>query len=188
MRGKLIDWNAFVETLRLIPARAGKTDAIQAVYSGYSAHPRACGENLDFPGFVQENGGSSPRVRGKPIQRGAAFKNDGLIPARAGKTPGRLGRTHPRQGSSPRVRGKLIMRVRVTAEGRLIPARAGKTAGPLRDSTCVPAHPRACGENSCHFRYGLLSPGSSPRVRGKHSHTDRFSFHLGLIPARAGKT
>ena len=71
-------------------------------------------------------GGSSPRGRGKPTGVDCDVVGRGLIPARAGKTPGQLGTgivgaAHPRaggenqdenivnlskQGSSPRGRGK----------------------------------------------------------------------------------
>ena len=94
--------------------------------------------------------GSSPRGRGKRVERddGLAFQR--LIPARAGKTRGELRllrgpAAHPRAGgenagggydapwmvgSSPRGRGKQSWSHHLALETGLIPARAGKTSSP----------------------------------------------------------
>ena len=153
-------------------------------------------------------GGSSPRVRGKPLLHGVAALADGLIPARAGKTsPGAAaacaGWAHPRAcgenevagrggevpcGSSPRVRGKHAQEGALVVPRRLIPARAGKTSPPGCSSRHTPAHPRACGENGdCLPGCGPVG-GSSPRVRGKPARADVVVAVPRLIPARAGKT
>ena len=134
-------------TLRLIPARAGKTPATPPAASSPGAHPRACGENGPLPAEGMTLEGSSPRVRGKREGDGEGCGADGLIPARAGKTSSMVmipvcRAAHPRacgentarapgliatSGSSPRVRGKLpAPRIRLPEAG-LIPARAGKT-------------------------------------------------------------
>ena len=192
----------------LIPARAGKTEGCCSSWSPWSAHPHACGENQEFSILQVARLGSSPRVRGKPLGEHAAPGWDGLIPARAGKTPRRtrrprMGRAHPRacgenarlvesvrnaSGSSPRVRGKLSDRARGSLSGGLIPARAGKTMRLVMRRVSSAAHPRACGEN--HERDHILDAdhGSSPRVRGKPSQRPRTSAPGRLIPARAGKT
>ena len=52
----------------------------------------------------------------------------------------------------------------------------------------VPAHPRACGENSKYRVMELMDVGSSPRVRGKLFEHGQALAHGRLIPARAGKT
>ena len=70
----------------LIPARAGKTRHLIAGQRGELAHPRACGENLTPAGRFVIQGGSSPRVRGKPGPPSPPPVATGLIPARAGKT------------------------------------------------------------------------------------------------------
>ena len=73
-------------------------------------------------------------------------------------------------------------------ERGLIPARAGKTGPAPRWSRCLPAHPRAGGEN---FAGGLSfgwDRGSSPRGRGKRRRPDFRRAPARLIPARAGKT
>ncbi|EFW09823.1 hypothetical protein HMPREF9005_1182 [Actinomyces sp. oral taxon 178 str. F0338] len=172
------------------------------------AHPRACGENLDPVDAAARHQGSSPRVRGKRLERSRAHPQRRLIPARAGKTAGAASpptctRAHPRAcgenditttddkgqgGSSPRVRGKRADDGDEDLHGGLIPARAGKTRGSSRVNTLSWAHPRACGENTTKVRHTASPIGSSPRVRGKPSPWSTGSRTRGLIPARAGKT
>ena len=193
---------------RLIPARAGKTSYTRQAISRQRAHPRACGENSAERSPAHLVQGSSPRVRGKQGHAPRAGHGDGLIPARAGKTParpprGRTPRAHPRacgensgrempsmstRGSSPRVRGKLQRHRQVAVAGRLIPARAGKTSSPTRTTLKSRAHPRACGENRWRSSWVPPMGGSSPRVRGKRGRLRRPCGRLGLIPARAGET
>ena len=125
-RGKPSETPLTPRSVRLIPARAGKTGREYRRSPGRRAHPRAGGENSPY-GVVQEcSAGSSPRGRGKPLRRSLVGPSGRLIPARAGKTlwlcggPGRFG-AHPRAGgenavsmllragflgSSPRGRGK----------------------------------------------------------------------------------
>ena len=111
---------------RLIPACAGKTEAIFPTSRLLPAHPRVCGENT-FPRLMSASpSGSSPRVRGKRFTSMSSPPPAGLIPACAGKTANRerggdRRPAHPRvcgenrvtvmsdgsnEGSSPRVRGK----------------------------------------------------------------------------------
>ena len=172
------------------------------------AHPRACGEN-DFylmPGHCGP--GSSPRMRGKPGRNRWRRSRHGLIPAHAGKTAGVLTRSaseraHPRAcgenrandggaafraGSSPRMRGKRRRPALPVTSERLIPAHAGKT---LSQGFCLarmPAHPRACGENSIPIECRFTVQGSSPRMRGKLMGRHCQLPRPRLIPAHAGKT
>ena len=174
---------------RLIPARAGKTSRPPVVRGTRSAHPRACGENIECRPECAPDDGSSPRVRGKRACRPGGRRRRRLIPARAGKTgstrtPCCTRTAHPRAcgenphvrlpngrifGSSPRVRGKQRGVGDQDGGSGLIPARAGKTPlhdGPLRGGR---AHPRACGENLTPAGRFVIQGGSSPRVRGKRS-------------------
>ena len=208
VRGKRRQRRRGRSVLGLIPARAGKTRSCAPSTTPRTAHPRACGENR-LRGFSRVRAwGSSPRVRGKPVDANACLSACRLIPARAGKTdvcdmPNCRPRAHPRacgenavvrefgeaaRGSSPRVRGKRrCPRVR-RGGARLIPARAGKTDGDLDFLTGHWAHPRACGENE-EIRGRLLAvEGSSPRVRGKPRRSGLRRRLSRLIPARAGKT
>ena len=131
-----------------------------------------------------------------------------LIPAHAGKTPGRVWRTwepsaHPRSrgengsevashfqvsGSSPLTRGKPGQILQVEIRARLIPAHAGKTAPTLNPGSMSPAHPRSRGENAT-WDWWLTPPrGSSPLTRGKQCGAALSRALTRLIPAHAGKT
>ena len=91
-------------------------------------------------------------------------------------------------GSSPRVRGKRCLFSDGEGVFRLIPAHAGKTQHACLCQAPTRAHPRACGENSRNSKGGTCTPGSSPRMRGKHRRTVWNVLPGRLIPAHAGKT
>ena len=208
VRGKLETFRPDQFTLRLIPACAGKTLALFVMRSHVRAHPRVCGENWAAGPLGLFVEGSSPRVRGKRFACLFLPSCSGLIPACAGKTPTKhatksSNKAHPRVcgenttgsnaalgtvGSSPRVRGKRPPAKRVHARPGLIPACAGKTDPHGYSRLSVAAHPRVCGENAAPAAPASLSPGSSPRVRGKLFVENSRRLLFGLIPACAGKT
>ncbi len=186
-RGKRGVRQATGETVRLIPAHAGKTAWRATAANPASAHPRSRGENTRDGESVREVAGSSPLTRGKPVTNSKAQLTRGLIPAHAGKTwcgggEGACGGAHPRsrgenasglkicmtsRGSSPLTRGKLSNGLRSPSRPRLIPAHAGKTRGSVISRASTPAHPRSRGENAVFgLAFGLF-PGSSPLTRGK---------------------
>ena len=152
--------------------------------------------------------GSSPRVRGKPLEQRRAALAAGLIPACAGKTARgsrarSSGAAHPRvcgenklddapssrtHGSSPRVRGKHIPSICLVVPKRLIPACAGKTRNAEANGNVEWAHPRVCGENLLIAPHVTRHTGSSPRVRGKPHQQPAKPTRWRLIPACAGKT
>ena len=131
-----------------------------------------------------------------------------IIPAYAGSTP-RIAvgilriEDHPRvcgehgdnlivnfdgKGSSPRMRGAPAP---VTASGAargIIPAYAGSTTGVTSTDSCVPDHPRVCGEHYPSCAELVESTGSSPRMRGAHSSRPACRWPAGIIPAYAGST
>ena len=86
VRGKRIQPDGLPGPLRLIPACAGKTRTITKPTFGTTAHPRVCGENQPEDGAEITLGGSSPRVRGKPVGAAPRRRPPRLIPACAGKT------------------------------------------------------------------------------------------------------
>ena len=86
MRGKLARSHRLRDSLRLIPAYAGKTFELQGFHCLPPAHPRVCGENSLLALFAAGTMGSSPRIRGKPLDDELAIGQAGLIPAYAGKT------------------------------------------------------------------------------------------------------
>ena len=108
VRGKHPIRSALADNLRLIPARAGKTDARTVAYIRFGAHPRACGENVDHVIKPIGDAGSSPRVRGKQDVKLHDLTGPGLIPARAGKTGGRPWRSR-RPRAHPRACGENRM-------------------------------------------------------------------------------
>ena len=126
VRGKRTDTAHHATDRRIIPARAGQTDRSKCISTTRSDHPRACGANLFDHKIVDQTTGSSPRVRGKHVEKLCQSRCRRIIPARAGQTRSRNTRAraasdHPRAcgantasfqpvgikyGSSPRVRGK----------------------------------------------------------------------------------
>ena len=149
VRGKLHRFPLRSFRVRIIPARAGQTDAYRIDDYEHPDHPRACGANGQHHTTPGSATGSSPRVRGKldPAHVYALYRR--IIPARAGQTRRRPQQTsrppdHPRacganlsllrmlkflSGSSPRVRGKPPALVDKSGGLRIIPARAGQTFG-----------------------------------------------------------
>ena len=193
---------------RLIPAHAGKTGTGPLTRMKISAHPRSRGENRPRTAVLPARCGSSPLTRGKRLGVFVSLIRDGLIPAHAGKTPGRggqagRGEAHPRSrgengfwpcvrmsagGSSPLTRGKQRHNVRRGESVGLIPAHAGKTANLLLRRARRTAHPRSRGENSDLLLMRMMSPGSSPLTRGKRQKWSVVRIARRLIPAHAGKT
>ena len=154
------------------------------------------------------NTGSSPRMRGSPVDVRKAKDGGGIIPAHAGLTlclyyttcalrdhPRACGAhcegcdgTHCKQGSSPRMRGSPCFYRRAVCRRGIIPAHAGLTP---RDSMPRPLrrdHPRACGAHHIGCQKTIVCTGSSPRMRGSLSGTSLVCAAEGIIPAHAGLT
>ena len=151
----------------LIPAHAGKTRRWARPRRWSRAHPRSRGENRFSVSAGSTLAGSSPLTRGKPRKRGPCERQEGLIPAHAGKTASAARRcsgdwAHPRsrgensgsceppqlpRGSSPLTRGKPIPKPSPKPTPGLIPAHAGKTRPCSSPPRTCRAHPRSRGEN-----------------------------------------
>ncbi|RYP99496.1 hypothetical protein PG22506_1223 [Bifidobacterium pseudolongum subsp. globosum] len=188
MRGKRARYSGRSPSRRIIPAHAGQT------------HYAQCGQYGET--------GSSPRMRGKHDRPHPNPARQRIIPAHAGQTCTRANHAgansdHPRAcganpnapantgrpgGSSPRMRGKRRADCGAAAPLRIIPAHAGQTHMRSRLVTCWPDHPRACGANQMGTHSLLLSCGSSPRMRGKHTSTREDAIGMRIIPAHAGQT
>ena len=148
MRGKPIGAFRFFGCVRIIPAHAGQTCNHGQLAEPVPDHPRACGANPFCLARVGLSGGSSPRMRGKPVFGGECTLESRIIPAHAGQTPSRRRKAtrcpdHPRAcganapaagtcrcapGSSPRMRGKQRFVVSIVCSFRIIPAHAGQTS------------------------------------------------------------
>ena len=86
MRGKLKYSIGATGKPRIIPAHAGQT--AEHVRRGHYAadHPRACGANGVAVADSEFVGGSSPRMRGKPLSVAPRRMPGRIIPAHAGQT------------------------------------------------------------------------------------------------------
>ena len=207
-RGKRIHRSRQRHLPGLIPAHAGKTEAVTAVSVFEWAHPRSRGENFRLRMRAPVQGGSSPLTRGKRRVRAGFSVVVGLIPAHAGKTRVRpaprlpVG-AHPRSrgenlkasygssirpGSSPLTRGKHALSSPPHHHIRLIPAHAGKTYHRTGATRREPAHPRSRGENQTVYKQLSQWSGSSPLTRGKLGGDELVGVLPRLIPAHAGKT
>ena len=134
--------------LGIIPACAGSTSYLAAIFHLPRDHPRMCGEHRNIIACICVSLGSSPHVRGAQKHCRHRRGVPGIIPACAGSTGHSrfrvlLIRDHPRmcgehrsltdslspaRGSSPHVRGALAPAwTRMTNHG-IIPACAGSTS------------------------------------------------------------
>ena len=143
--------------------------------------------------MTDQQEGSSPLTRGKPLHCDVPSHCEGLIPAHAGKTPTPDTReepeaAHPRSrgenrdshatgeialGSSPLTRGKLGRGPGGAGCAGLIPAHAGKTISASASEFDDGAHPRSRGENIKAAVSVVVEWGSSPLTRGKRRHPRR---------------
>ena len=150
--------------VRIIPARAGFTDAGGNGWRGRADHPRSRGVYQVIFWSSPPRMGSSPLARGLRVAAWAAAWVAGIIPARAGFTRGPTGgglhADHPRSrgvyapqppagahraGSSPLARGLHVYRTDLNALAGIIPARAGFTPGRPRGRRSRADHPRSRG-------------------------------------------
>ena len=148
--------------VRLIPASAGNTRRRARRSTPGPAHPRERREHASRSRRRKSRCGSSPRAQGTRVvsaSQPCAFR---LIPASAGNTSSRPGRSairaaHPRErrehgvyglnatlndGSSPRAQETPAVSQHRLGEHRLIPASAGNTTWTAHSTPTATAHPR----------------------------------------------
>ena len=145
VRGTPLDQAGPRDRRRFIPACAGNANTSQTSASGLAVHPRVCGERIGAGRMILPSSGSSPRVRGTPLQDWPSRPRHRFIPACAGNayhphSPISSAPVHPRvcgerlsqqgaqpllAGSSPRVRGTHLNFALHSANTRFIPACAG---------------------------------------------------------------
>ena len=188
LRGTLATAAPVPHVHRFIPAFAGNASTQSWSTCLVSVHPRVCGERSTTPAPKSWRTGSSPRLRGTPVNISSHERVHRFIPAFAGNAPrtgAQTGRcpVHPRvcgervdqvrvvpvlRGSSPRLRGT---RVHQGAEGlgeRFIPAFAGNATARRASAQGGSVHPRVCGERRVSISTSGRICGSSPRLRGTH--------------------
>ena len=171
-------------------------------------HPRGCGEHHSPGSMAEDVTGSSPRMRGAPVDSLESSPRRGIIPADAGSTAKRpfssgLSRDHPRgcgehcpdvliasweTGSSPRMRGAPGQPCLCEHSAGIIPADAGSTAFQNIVTNFTKDHPRGCGEHGSGHTDAGQDGGSSPRMRGAHPQDIPPLRGSGIIPADAGST
>ena len=151
-------------------------------------HPRSRGVYIPRYASLPQAEGSSPLARGLLVPGGSPVASGGIIPARAGFTPG-LGISfsaasdHPRSrgvypppalgggalgGSSPLARGLPGDAQDGGHARRIIPARAGFTPRLRGVKGGLGDHPRSRGVYVAVVRAAVRMRGSSPLARGLH--------------------
>ena len=112
---------------RFIPACAGNSRRWRVAASASTVHPRVCGELAGLRSSPTITAGSSPRVRGTPLDSGAPREPLTVHPRVCGELfePGEI--VAMPYGSSPRVRGTPGGRERRPTRRRFIPACAGNS-------------------------------------------------------------
>ena len=174
--------------VRLIPACAGNTVAVQLRRLSATAHPRVRGEHLEGSSSTVAASGSSPRARGTRRVGGGPHAHERLIPACAGNTSPSATISRLVRGSSPRARGTRRKNPRTGLLRGLIPACAGNTPRPRRSARGCGAHPRVRGEHTLPGGTAVKLSGSSPRARGTPVLEPAPGGRERLIPACAGNT
>ena len=86
MRGARCGGRDRVAVCRIIPADAGSTRVRLSCPGGCRDHPRGCGEHMAWMSISRMILGSSPRMRGAPVQPASGVGAGGIIPADAGST------------------------------------------------------------------------------------------------------
>ena len=172
----------------IIPAYAGSTRWRRRASGTEWDHPRIRGEH-PAAGFRRPGGdGSSPHTRGAHSPPLINSKENGIIPAYAGSTPGDEMTVGKLAGSSPHTRGARGKQPGRADDGGIIPAYAGSTGSPASIRATVKDHPRIRGEHKCGSRLKTTSPGSSPHTRGARFDGESCRRTQRIIPAYAGST
>ena len=192
----------------IIPARAGFTRAHPRGQRPDEDHPRSRGVYGRMNSGDPPAQGSSPLARGLPSRWRGAHRATGIIPARAGFTPGcRPPRSwspdHPRSrgvyprapprkmrpgGSSPLARGLRSGPGSDRGDGGIIPARAGFTRWASAGPSGGRDHPRSRGVYLDILKNVISKDGSSPLARGLQLIEINLDVARRIIPARAGFT
>ena len=167
-RGLLDRINLGILYRRIIPARAGFTDAAQV-------------DDAARPRIIPARAGFTPPPRKKFPRKSDHPRSRGVYIAR--------GDNHDlSNGSSPLARGLLSCGSWPHDSTRIIPARAGFTRCGRDGSGATSDHPRSRGVYSRRRgRRGGVS-GSSPLARGLRLGRLWWSCRVRIIPARAGFT
>ena len=193
---------------RAIPAGAGETVGRHRPCCACRGNPRGRGGDLLAWRTDADQGGQSPRARGRLSAIPAGTSSEGAIPAGAGETTGVYwwwapGRGNPRgrggdcpgrsswetwEGQSPRARGRRGIASLSVRDERAIPAGAGETGWSWCGSSGSRGNPRGRGGDCDSNHENRSSWGQSPRARGRRNENEVAKRQRGAIPAGAGET
>ena len=148
VRERLRCQKATGKTVRITPARAGKTQPVTIWMNWGQDHPRSCGKDNGFEITYLTYLGSPPLVRERPIHSNGAAQAYRITPARAGKTTSVPLACPFAAGSPPLVRERQDKNADKVAAARITPARAGKTSALSQTDIDTWDHPRSCGKDS----------------------------------------
>ena len=130
---------------RIIPARAGFTEAAPQRDCRPRDHPRSRGVYHQRRPELERELGSSPLARGLPRDTQQEDQEARIIPARAGFTGWEFLKRADIQGSSPLARGLHELAEARARDIRIIPARAGFTLLTFLSMLSSLDHPRSRG-------------------------------------------
>ena len=167
VRGAAVALGVPAHGLGIIPACAGSSVRRVRPPKKHRDHPRVCGEQLLACSMLIVVSGSSPRVRGAGGSCSGSGRHNGIIPACAGS------------------RDSFALR---HSSFGIIPACAGSRSGRPSPWSSSRDHPRVCGEQPFPCPFSVVSPGSSPRVRGAGPLQRAGIPPAGIIPACAGSS
>ena len=166
MRGKASGLESKMQSIRITPAYAGKSENAGGRCRRLKDHPRLCGEKLERIRLYKPDSGSPPPMRGKVYAAVSMPDTVGITPAYAGKSqhgerdsgksedhPRLCGEKHNKfvivfhmKGSPPPMRGKEYLRYSCRNRSRITPAYAGKSLCERIETDSKWDHPRLCGE------------------------------------------
>ena len=191
---------------RIIPTRVGTSCYNKLCPHCVGDHPHACGDKSLIFGMHSIIPGSSPRVWGQGRKTFCDNLRVRIIPTRVGTRSWESlienkNVDHPhacgdkpcntslficRTGSSPRVWGQAsLTEFKVGLEG-IIPTRVGTRTCTDWELLQEQDHPHACGDKQL-LKIGVcVKRGSSPRVWGQDTGTQKNTSTDRIIPTRVG--
>ena len=181
--------HAYIDTsFGITPARAGKTSCDTKQDCNNRDHPRSCGKDYSWCLLPNVRLGSPPLVRERHRLWKAVCNDNGITPARAGKTESfsvmlSSTRDHPR--SCGKGYSCTIATINLLGSPPLVRERP---AGTGTATACNRDHPRSCGKDHEQRRQFPRSLGSPPLVRERLLEASPLGPAVRITPARAGKT
>ena len=185
----------------------GRRDSTRYATPPGTVHPHVCGEGTCLCSNCHRLVGSPPRVWGRrheitpppgparftPTCVGKALSCNSIStrtsvhPHVCGEGDGLAGAVAGNPGSPPRVWGRRLLEDRGVGVRRFTPTCLGKAVpvGENRSETTV--HPHVCGEGSLTYVCEFCSPGSPPRVWGRHQVHEQPGAGLRFTPTCVGK-